>query len=185
MKQNSHELAAAFGFLYPGEVHALKRLAEMTPEDGGVIVNIGAGAGTSSLAMREARPASTMYTVDISKGGPHGGMENEINAFRLADMEHLLPVQVLGDSARMGQYWAFEKADLVFVDGDHSDLGLRADIEAWLPNLKPGGIMAFHDYERDVWPAVQAVVDELMAGFEQVLHVDTLIAFRVSNVTSD
>ena len=52
------------------------------------------------------------------------------------------------------------KLDLLFIDGDHSYKGCKADAELWLPKLKPGGIVAFHDYG---WSHdVQRVVGELV-----------------------
>jgi hypothetical protein len=36
--------------------------------------------------------------------------------------------------------------DLVFIDADHSEDQVRADIEAWLPKVKSGGILCGHDF---------------------------------------
>jgi hypothetical protein len=36
--------------------------------------------------------------------------------------------------------------DFVFLDGDHSYEGTTADIAAWLPAVKPGGLLCGHDY---------------------------------------
>lgn len=35
--------------------------------------------------------------------------------------------------------------DLLFIDGDHSYDGVRADFENYAPLVKPGGLIAFHD----------------------------------------
>jgi predicted O-methyltransferase YrrM len=35
--------------------------------------------------------------------------------------------------------------DFVFIDGDHSEEGLRADWHAWSALVEPGGIVALHD----------------------------------------
>jgi len=35
--------------------------------------------------------------------------------------------------------------DLLFVDGDHSYEGVRADFEMYVPFVRPGGMVAFHD----------------------------------------
>jgi predicted O-methyltransferase YrrM len=37
------------------------------------------------------------------------------------------------------------RLDFLFVDGDHSEEAVEADLAAWLPKLKPGGIVALHD----------------------------------------
>lgn len=36
--------------------------------------------------------------------------------------------------------------DLVFIDGDHSYAGVKADILAWYPKVKPGGWIGGHDF---------------------------------------
>jgi predicted O-methyltransferase YrrM len=35
--------------------------------------------------------------------------------------------------------------DLLFIDGDHSEEGARADFERWSPSVKAGGHVLFHD----------------------------------------
>lgn len=173
----SDDLANAFGFLLPGEVDALKRLASRTPEKG-VMVNIGAGAGTSSLAIAEVRPNATRYTVDISEGGPLGGMQNEKNAFAVAPSLKL-PIQLLGDSKQIGHDWDKGEIDFLFIDGDHSQAGASGDILNWLPHIKKGGVIALHDYDAVHWPDVKKVVDELLGDKEQIEHTRTVIGFFV------
>lgn len=41
--------------------------------------------------------------------------------------------------------------DWVFLDGDHSYEGVIADIEAWYPLVKSGGILSGHDWVVDGW----------------------------------
>jgi len=79
MYESAYDIAKAFGYLTQDEVTGLKKLAKMLPENP-VVVNIGAGTGTSAIAVMEDRPDLHMITIDISKGGPLGGLENERNA---------------------------------------------------------------------------------------------------------
>ncbi len=64
----------------------------------------------------------------------------------------------------------FEEASLnfVFIDADHSYESVNADIEAWLPKVKPGGILAGHDYGVPLWPGVKQAVDERFPGVERL-----------------
>ena len=36
--------------------------------------------------------------------------------------------------------------DVVYLDGNHAADFVRADLEAWTPKLRPGGLLAGHDY---------------------------------------
>jgi len=47
--------------------------------------------------------------------------------------------------------------DLVFIDADHTYAGAKADVENWLPKVKPGGVLCGHDYGRDEYGVTQAV----------------------------
>lgn len=49
--------------------------------------------------------------------------------------------------------------DFIFIDGDHSEKGVREDIEAWMPKIKENGWILGHDID---WPDVRRVVDELL-----------------------
>ena len=138
MVEKTTELAKAFGYLHPDEVAALASVVQLIPKNG-TMINIGAGAGTSSLLVAESRPDVHIITVDIAETGPGGGLENEYNAFNQAGMGDRLPEQILGDSKEIGKTWDREKVDFIFVDGDHGDDGVRGDIDAWLQHIKDGG----------------------------------------------
>lgn len=174
---HSYEKAQAFNFLTPKEVFAM-RVAAWSLLDEPTIVNIGSGAGTSGLAFVESRPDAKVYTVDISPGGPFGGLQNEINAFEGKGLQ--LPTHILGDSKDAGAKWRNGKVDMVFIDGDHSYNGCMGDIMAWYPHVKVGGLILFHDYRRDVWPDVHQAINDALVEFKlsEVLIVDTLFIAR-------
>jgi predicted O-methyltransferase YrrM len=54
--------------------------------------------------------------------------------------------------------------DFVFIDADHSEAGVRSDIHAWKPKVRPGGFLTGHDI---VWPTVKKIVAELLPGYQQ------------------
>jgi hypothetical protein len=168
------KLAQAFGFLYPRELFTLQVAAWSLEIEKPVYVNIGAGAGTSSLGVREARPDMRMFTVDISPSGPYGGLENERNAFAPYP-EWTLPTQILGDSKTCE--WTFGPIDFLFIDGDHSYAGCKGDMDHWIPFVKSGGIVAWHDYEGVHWPEVKRAVDELV-DWPVIARVDSLMVKR-------
>lgn len=60
--------------------------------------------------------------------------------------------------------------NLAFIDADHSYDSVLADIKAWLPKVKVGGMLCGHDYNppgRD-HAGVRQAVDELI-GIQKVI----------------
>lgn len=57
-----------------------------------------------------------------------------------------------------------EMFDCVFIDADHSERAVRADISAWAPKVRCGGILGGHDYRnhdpRFDFTGVDRAVDE-------------------------
>lgn len=192
MKHTSYSVAEWTGYLFMPEIDALKDLALMLPLSPRV-VNIGAGNGTSALALLESRPDLILYTIDIQlESSPYGCLAGEEAVLRSAgfwgDPRYQ---QIHGDSKVIGQHWLEDgwggKIDMVFIDGGHLYHEAKGDIEIWRDLINPGGIMAVHDYEKKqkVWPGVNKAVKELLVGqYEQVLFVETLIAFRMPQAES-
>ena len=54
--------------------------------------------------------------------------------------------------------------DFVFIDASHEYCDVKDDIDAWLPKIKSGGILAGHDYD-DNWPGVKQAVNERFQDF--------------------
>lgn len=50
------------------------------------------------------------------------------------------------DSLAAAQRFNDRSLDFVYIDADHSYEGCKRDILAWAPKVKPGGILAGHDY---------------------------------------
>lgn len=64
--------------------------------------------------------------------------------------------------------------DFVFIDADHSYEGVRADIDAWLPKLKPGGLLCGHGFDfpgRPQW-GVRKAVEETAARLQLPIERD-------------
>lgn len=79
-----------------------------------------------------------------------------------------------------------EPVDFLFIDGDHSYEGVRADWLAWSPLVRSGGLVAFHDtwpnHDRHE-PGVVRWVDELRHHLPSVEWTDPdgvgICAFRM------
>ncbi|MDO7614155.1 MAG: class I SAM-dependent methyltransferase [Crocinitomicaceae bacterium] len=68
--------------------------------------------------------------------------------------------------------------DFIYIDGDHSDEGIRKDISSWLPKLKKGGYFAGHDYSRSA--SVQAVYHEVFDKDQITAFDDSSFAIKIN-----
>lgn len=71
-----------------------------------------------------------------------------------------------GDSPSFAKTFKGE-IDVLFIDGDHTYEGCKADIDAWYPQMAKDGVMLFHDCDATSPGVVQAVHEFAEAhGFE-------------------
>jgi SAM-dependent methyltransferase len=148
--------------------------------DGAVFVEIGAylGRSTAYLATRILRSGKSVrvYVVDLWDGffrqDAHRSLpmnEGEdvfwhfMRNMRAAGLDAVLcPLKM--DSVRAAGLFEEGSVDFVFVDGDHGREPLRCDLEAWFPRVRPGGVLAGHDYVNDDFPGVRQAADEFFAA---------------------
>lgn len=81
------------------------------------------------------------------------------------------------DSAEAADNFRNQSIDVLFLDAGHSYENVHADIIAWLPKMKKGGIMAGHDYN-DSWPGVIKAVNELL-GEEHITVENSCWFYKV------
>jgi hypothetical protein len=65
---------------------------------------------------------------------------------RACGVEELV-VPIRGDSTQCADRYPDNCLDFVFIDADHEAAAVYADLCAWFPKIKPGGILAGHDYD--------------------------------------
>ena len=163
------------------EVSMLKQLINKYKPT--VIVNIGAERGTSTLAMLEESGSDTViFSIDVNP------CEGEFENAAKAGLNTKQIVRILGRSQEIGETWPI-RVDFIWVDGDHSRLGVANDIWAWVPKLRNGGIVAFHDYfEGDPPPhnpsgageAVRELIHPHLGDrFTEVGSIDRLRAYQI------
>lgn len=194
MAHTSETLRDAFHYLYPNELPFLKSLPGMIEHSPCVVVNIGAGAGTSGLAFMESRRDIILHTVDIQDASsPFGCLQAEREVLEAAGYGHLRNIywyQYHSDSKELAKRW-FLTIDILFIDGDHSYDGCAGDIRLWTGRVRKGGLIAVHDYRKGdleansdgphpmAWPGVDRAVDELLVPYyKKIGHIDSLIVFR-------
>lgn len=124
------------------------------------IVDVGTYLGGSAEVFLGAMPDDgKLVTVDNLAGLLHGGMPagngplsspamTMIYALgRLASFSGRF-VSMIGDSRTAAAMLPKASADLVFIDAGHDYANCKADIEAWLPVVKPNGMLVGHDFEK-------------------------------------
>lgn len=72
---------------------------------------------------------------------------------------------ISGQSHEVADLYDHRSLDMVFIDADHSYAAVSRDIDAWLPKVRKGGIIAGHDYK--VWPGF-GVIEAVTERFDRV-----------------
>ncbi len=161
----------AKGWLSRGERELLRDLAGGVPGDG-TIINIGVEYGASLHCLRAGNKEARIVGVDI------------IGDERLEGDPGAEIVE--STSRELYEGWDDSEVDLVFVDGDHSYMGVMFDCD-WASALKVGGVIAFHDCYKpgttknhEVAIRVNDAVSEwarARTNFQEVDHVDSTRVF--------
>jgi predicted O-methyltransferase YrrM len=139
------------------------------------VAEIGSWVGDSACAMDEAVPGAKITCVDTFSGAPgdatfelsrkadiEAGEERAVWRTFLDNTDHFSPRVYRTDSLEAAAALAAQKEqfDLVYIDADHRYEGVKADIEAWLPLVRDGGIICGHDYGDPGFPGVEKAVRE-------------------------
>lgn len=69
-----------------------------------------------------------------------------------------------GDSTDIAEHF-LNTIDVLFIDGDHTYEGCKADIDAWYPHMAKKGVMLFHDCDATS-PGVEKAVAEFAEEHE-------------------
>lgn len=141
------------------------------------IVEVGSWKGRSTMALAESMPADgILWAVDTWEGDPG-------NDCQMREMREAGPGSVRAEFERnLAEYLATGRVrqlampsvdgaarllesegrvfDLAFIDAAHDHESVAADIRALLPLIRPGGVLAGHDYDGRGIPGVKRAVDE-------------------------
>jgi hypothetical protein len=71
---------------------------------------------------------------------------------------------VVTTSVQAAALFADRSLDWVHLDARHDAAHVRADIEAWLPKIRPSGWLSGDDYDEMKWPEVVSTVHETLPG---------------------
>lgn len=135
-------------------------------------VEVGTADGRCADAVLSACPDLEMAVVDPWMPQPgYDGPENwadwphakheSLTRDRLARYGKRVRI-IKGFSEDAADEFAPETLDFVFLDGDHSEAGVRMDIALWRPKIRPGGVLLGHDA---AWDSVRRAIDDLCPGY--------------------
>jgi hypothetical protein len=123
----------------------------------------------ASEIRRSGKPIE-LYCIDTWEGSQEhvdcdavisGSLYDEFLANIAPVREHIRPIRAT--SLQAARLFEDKSLDFVFIDAAHDFESVRADIQAWRPKVKPGGVLAGHDYLA-CWPGVILAVEQAFAG---------------------
>jgi predicted O-methyltransferase YrrM len=155
-------------------------VVESLPERPCILVEVGSFLGASATVMariiqKADRKDVRFFCVDHFKGSADqyhqalarqegGGFRHRFEQnLTAAGVRDLIEI-VEGDSAASAVKFQDGCCDFVFIDAEHTYDAVKADIQAWLPKVRPGGLIAGHDFD---WAGVRQAVQELLPDAKQ------------------
>jgi len=142
--------------------------------DNSTIVEIGAWRGKSTSCLgsliKQSKKKIKVYAVDTFEGSneqlhkdliatmPTSLFDEFIDNIKMCGVDDIVePVRMT--SVEASAKFKDASIDFVMIDGSHDYESVVSDIDAWLPKVKKGGLIAGDDYSNS-WPNVKRAVDE-------------------------
>lgn len=129
----------------------LRLVQELRPR---AVVEIGTAlGGTLFLLTRAAAPDATIVSIDLSGDVRFGGgrVAQRGPLFEAFALDEQAVSFLAGDShdpemrKRVEASLRGRPVDLLMIDGDHTEEGVRRDFDLYSDLVRPGGVIAFHD----------------------------------------
>jgi predicted O-methyltransferase YrrM len=149
--------------------------------DGARFVEVGTWLGKSAAYManvvKQSQKDITFYAVDNFVGSLNKNDSDYLNNMKSTIDQHSgtvagvfaknmiecnlreYVIQVVADSTKASKMFEDDSLDFVFLDAAHEYVPVKQDIAVWWPKIKPGGILAGHDYDY-IFPGVVKAVNE-------------------------
>jgi len=134
-------------------------------------VEVGCKEGRTTGHILKSVPESTVIAIDpwITQEKGADPTRETYEDWDFADIEKQFWENV-GEHKERCEMWRMTSAlaaagapsegrifDLVFIDALHDRASVDADIKAWAPLVRPGGVLAGHDFNHK-WPGVERAV---------------------------
>jgi SAM-dependent methyltransferase len=151
MKKNYKDIPGYF------EIRECKKIQEFAEDN--ICLEIGSLYGRSTLCLAEV--ANEVHIVDSFESE-----DDNIYKEFLKNIEEYENITVHIGKSKDTIPKMKKKFDLIFIDGDHSYLGIRKDISLCWPKLKVGGVLFIHDYHNNTFTDVKRCVDEIFPTYD-------------------
>lgn len=188
VKRNDKESVSSFkaDFTFPDDVEGW-----LTEGEGLLLANsardkdvleIGAFKGRSTICMAQTAREVTVVDPFDARNTPKPG--STLREFSENICRYGVEKKINTLVRLSGSFRTVCRFDLVFVDGDHEYEAVKKDIEWSIAHLKPGGLLAFHDYRSNTeyegtHDGVDRAVDEFVRDGAVILRrVDSLILVK-------
>ncbi len=150
------------------------------------IAEIGVNRAETSKLFRTLFPNAHLYLIDpwkltqeyLHSATPISRKQKHYDKAYNCVEEHFQndpQVTILRMTSQEALHHTPEQFDLVFIDANHEYKHVKQDILSWLPKVRPGGILAGHDYAPEIpmFSGVKQAVDEIF-GTKIMLGKDRL-----------
>jgi len=150
--------------VYSAEQYEWYTRLENLPDDS-VIVDFGTGWGKSAASLALSAPRCNVYTFDIGDVYLLQRNVETYEEYEKAVNDYLAKAGAGNATFTRGSSlevpWN-KPIDILNIDSDHTYETTKKEIERWVPFVKPGGLVFFHDYEHPRCPGVRQAIDELI-----------------------
>lgn len=164
----AHRLAATRMFLTHGDVDDLIMLVNSVDDPAAIatIIDLGAGSGTTAIAVLDTAPKAHVLTYDISTENLDWAQKNIVGS--LGEQELARWAGVHNSVLEGAAHWHGSKVDLLLHDASHEEEDVYNDLVAWWPHLIVGGYVWVHDAKpmagaQEEYPGVLRAVTRFVA----------------------
>ena len=161
--------------------HGQKILSLVEQHRPHVCVELGTWQGASAIPVARSiqRWGGTLTCVDTWSGQLNedgGSLAGKMPVMLLSCARAMVEAGV-GANVRLipattrdaAKVWS-EPIDYLYVDADHSYEGVLADLLAWAPHVRCGGLILGDDYDNAIYPGVKEAWDEFETLYGLTLH---------------
>lgn len=149
----AHNLAVSRAFLREEDVDLIQEMVAMLPSSFVRVVDLGAGSGTTALAVLCSRKENIqVITIDISQEALDWSQKAVENAGYLDKWKG-----ICSDSK---EDLEINFIDFLLLDTSHEYEDTKQELEVWLPKLKSKALIWLHDYEGE-YPGVKRALTRI------------------------